>query len=85
MSEVNLHLRIAAQEGEIALLNQDLIRLHIQAECFIDQMWFWRSKYLKEHPEKDTWEYAVSAYTDETGKPSGGDHPPSSMHQWGLI
>lgn len=74
-------IEIAARDGEILLLKQEVERLSRNAESFLDQMWFWRGKYLSEHPEKNNWDYAVNAYSDETGKPSSGDAPPSEMHE----
>ena len=81
MTNEELLIQIAAKEGEIAILKKELIEKNVHCECFVDQMWFWRSKYMKDHPDKDNWEYAINAYSDETGKPSSGSYPPSAMHE----
>lgn len=81
MTADEFHAQLAMRDGEIAILKNDLLESKVHAECFVDQMWFWRAKYLKDHPEKDNWEYAVGAYTEETGKPSCGHCPPSAMHE----
>jgi len=51
-------LKIAMLEGEMELHHDEL-------GWWSKELDFWRSKYLKEHPELDNWEYVRNARKDE--------------------
>jgi hypothetical protein len=73
------NIETASKDGEILLLKQELIFKSQCAEIFYRQMSFWRSKFLKERPDLDNWEYATNAYNDESGE---GLITESSPSEW---
>lgn len=44
----------------------EIKQLQEQVDYFAAEQDFWRSKYLREHPELDTWEYVETARERET-------------------
>lgn len=61
-------LQQAALEGEIGLLMEENARLQEQVKYFAEEQDFWRSKYLRDHPEHDTWDYVETARESESGE-----------------
>lgn len=52
---MNQELQIATLEGENAILKEELERTQKEAHHFYKLLDFWRSSYLKDHPELDDW------------------------------
>jgi len=52
-------LRMALLEGQIELHRDEL-------DWWAAEMDFWRCKYLREHPELDSWDYAINARQRES-------------------
>jgi hypothetical protein len=60
-----LELKFLTQEGENILLREENAKLRESLEWFANEQDFWRSKFLKEHPECDNWEYVENARENE--------------------
>lgn len=54
-------LQIAELEGQILLLNEEVDYLNESRKWFYEEMYFWRKKYLREHPEFDNHDYIECA------------------------
>lgn len=53
------------QELKIAVLEGQMELHHDELKWWAEELDFWRSKYLKEHPELDNWAYVMNARKDE--------------------
>lgn len=71
----NRDLEIMRLKGEVQLLEEELARLRPkegaddllpgQLDWWAEEMMFWRTKWLLEHPERQNLEYVQNARLDE--------------------
>lgn len=50
---------------EILRLRGEILLLEKQVDWFAAEQDFWRRKYLREHPERDNWDYVETARESE--------------------